>query len=87
MPDDQYNEDLDYYESFAQMKNTTAESARQMRGQVQEMAKQAGLRVDFDHAKFSSTDDATEFSNMLKKRVRGMSFSTVFTRLISLKAL
>lgn len=74
MPGAEYKENLDYYESFAESKNTTVENAKGMTGQVQEMASQAGLKIDFDTAKFSGTDDAHRVFQFAKEEGKGNEF-------------
>lgn len=74
MPGAEHKEGLDYFESFADSKGTSADQAKQMTSQVEQMAKDTGLEVDFENAKFSGTDDAHRVFQYAKDQGLGNEF-------------
>lgn len=73
-PDAAHNPEKDYYETFAEMKGISVDQARGMFENVVNMAKNAGLVIDYDTAKFSSTIPAHHAFQYAKEQGKGNEF-------------
>lgn len=73
-PEAAHNPDKDYYETFADMKGIPVEQARGMFENVVNMANDAGLTIDYDKAKFSSTIPAHHAFQYAKEQGKGNAF-------------
>lgn len=73
-PEAKHNPDKDYYETFAEMKGMPVGQARGMFGNVVNMAKEAGLVIDYDKAKFASTIPAHHAFQYAKEQGKGNEF-------------
>lgn len=79
-PEAAHNPDKDYYETFADMKGIPVEQARGMFENVVSMANNAGLTIDYDKAKFSSTIPAHHAFQYAKEQGKGNAFFKRFYR-------
>ncbi|WP_405098820.1 DsbA family protein [Oceanobacillus sp. FSL H7-0719] len=73
-PEAAHNPEKDYYETFADMKGIPVEQASGMFENVVNMAKQAGIVIDYDKAKFSSTIPAHHAFQYAKEQGKGNEF-------------
>lgn len=73
-PEAAHDPNKDYYETFADMKGTSIEEARGMFENVVNMADNAGLVIDYDTAKFSSTIPAHHAFQYAKEQGKGNEF-------------
>lgn len=73
-PDAAHDPEKDYYETFAEMKGISVDQARGMFENVVNMAKNAGLVIDYDTAKFSSTIPAHHAFQYAKEQGKGNEF-------------
>jgi predicted DsbA family dithiol-disulfide isomerase len=73
-PDAAHDPTKDYYETFADMKNISVDEARGMFENVVNMADNAGIVIDYDTAKFSSTIPAHHAFQYAKEQGKGNEF-------------
>src|SRR5690625_90968 len=73
-PEAAHNPNKDYYETFAEMKGVSVSEARQMFQNVVNMAENAGIVIDYDTAKFSSTIPAHHAFQYAKEQGKGNEF-------------
>ncbi|WP_440896615.1 DsbA family oxidoreductase [Amphibacillus sp. Q70] len=73
-PDAVHDPNEDYYQTFANMKGISVEEARGMFENVVNMAENAGLVIDYDTAKFSSTIPAHHAFQYAKEQGKGNEF-------------
>lgn len=74
MPDAEYTPGETYAETFAKMKNMPASQAESMLTQVTETGKEAGVEIDYDSAKLTSTFDAHRAFQYAKDQGKGTEF-------------
>jgi len=79
-PEAAHNPNKDYYETFAEMKGVSTDEARQMFQKVVNMAENAGITIDYDTAKFSSTIPAHHAFQYAKEEGKGNDFFKRFYR-------
>lgn len=73
-PDAAHNPDKNYYETFADLKGTSVEQAKGMFENVVNMANDAGIVIDYDTAKYSSTIPAHHAFQYAKEQGKGNEF-------------
>ena len=73
-PEAAHDPNKDYYETFAEMKGVSTNEARQMFQNVVNMAENAGIVIDYDTAKFSSTIPAHHAFQYAKEQGKGKEF-------------
>lgn len=73
-PDAAHNPDKNYHETFADLKGTSVEQAKGMFENVVNMANDAGIVIDYDTAKFSSTIPAHHAFQYAKEQGKGNEF-------------
>lgn len=77
-PDAKHDPEKNYYETFADLKGMPKEQVDGMFDNVVNMAKQAGLVIDYDKAKFSSTIPAHQAFQYAKEQGKGNEFFDKF---------
>ena len=77
-PDAKHDPEKNYYETFADLKGMPKEQVNGMFDNVVNMAKQAGLVIDYDKAKFSSTIAAHQAFQYAKEQGKGNEFFDKF---------
>jgi|SRR5690625_841085 len=77
-PDAAHNPEKDYYETFADLKGIPKEQVNGMFENVVNMAKDAGVVIDYDKAKFSSTVPAHHAFQYAKEQGKGNEFFEKF---------
>jgi predicted DsbA family dithiol-disulfide isomerase len=80
MPDAKYVSGKSYAETFAELKGLSLQQAETMLNQVVNMGKQAGIEINYDIAKLSSTVDAHRVFQFAKKLGKGTAFFKRFYR-------
>src|SRR5690625_1159070 len=79
-PEAAHKPNKDYYETFAEKKGVSVSEARQMSQHVVNMAENAGIVIDYDTAKFSSTIPAHHAFQYAKDEGKGNEFFKRFYR-------
>ncbi|MHA6252821.1 DsbA family oxidoreductase [Oceanobacillus sp. CAU 1775] len=77
-PDAQHDPEKNYYETFAELKGIPKEQVDGMFDNVVNMAKNTGLVIDYDKAKFSSTIPAHHAFQYAKEQGKGNEFFEKF---------
>src|SRR5690606_16890384 len=74
MPDAEYVPGNDYAQTFADMKGIPLSQARSMLQQVEQMANNSGVAINYNKAKLSSTYDAHRVFQYAKEQGKGNEF-------------
>ena len=73
-PESQYTPGKNYYQAFADEKGIPLEQAKVMMSQVLDMAKQSGVSINYDIAKFTNTVNAHHVFQYAKTEGKGNEF-------------
>lgn len=73
-PDAKYDPQKDYYQTFSHIKGMSLEQTKTIFNQVMEMAKNSGVEINYEIAKFASTFDAHKAFQYAKEQGKGNEF-------------
>src|SRR5690606_10958478 len=74
MPDAEYVPGQDYAQTFSNLKGLPIEQAKAMLEQVQDMANNSGVEIQYEIAKMSGTNDAHRVFQYAKEQGKGNEF-------------
>ncbi|MBZ6526736.1 DsbA family oxidoreductase [Aerococcaceae bacterium DSM 111021] len=77
-PTGKHNPDLNYYETFSQLKGMPNEKVQQMMESVKNMAKEVDLPINYDNAKYANTLNAHRVFQYAKVKGLGNEYFTRF---------
>jgi predicted DsbA family dithiol-disulfide isomerase len=77
-PEAKYIPGKDYYQTFADLKGMPLEQVKTIFKQVTDMAKNAGVEINYDKAKFASTVEAHRVFQYAKEQGKGNEFFSRF---------